>query len=92
MDLKIKHVEDISGIKAHLYNGVKDDASCLKNYLSIKSHTCGWPGTTAVKCPRSGLAARCSPLWIPGADMALLGTPCCGRCPTYKVEEHGHGC
>ena len=18
--------------------------------------------------------------------------PCCGRCPTYKVEEGGHGC
>ena len=18
--------------------------------------------------------------------------PCCGRCPTYKVEEDGHGC
>ena len=26
----------------------------------------------------------------PGADMALLGTPCCGRRPTYKVEEDGH--
>ena len=33
-----------------------------------------------------------SPVWIPGADMALLGPPCCGRCPTYKVEEDGHGC
>ena len=29
---------------------------------------------------------------IPGADMALLGTPCCGRHPTYKVEEDRHGC
>ena len=27
-----------------------------------------------------------------GADMAPLGTPCCGRRPTYKVEEDGHGC
>ena len=18
--------------------------------------------------------------------------PCCGRCPTYKIEEDGHGC
>ena len=25
----------------------------------------------------------------PGADMALLGKPCCGRRPTYKVEEDG---
>ena len=21
-----------------------------------------------------------------------LGKPCCGRCPTNKVEEDGHGC
>ena len=29
----------------------------------------------------------------PGADMAPHGkTPCCGRRPTYKVEEDGHGC
>ena len=28
----------------------------------------------------------------PGADMALLGTPCCGRRPMHKVEEDGYGC
>ena len=28
----------------------------------------------------------------PGVDVASLGTPCCGRRPTYKVEEDGHGC
>ena len=27
-----------------------------------------------------------------GVDMAPLDTPCCGRRPTYKVEEDGHGC
>ena len=26
----------------------------------------------------------------PGVDMALLGMSCCGRCPTYKIEEDGH--
>ena len=33
----------------------------------------------------------CSLVWILGADMAPLGKPCCGRRPTYKVEEDGHG-
>ena len=27
----------------------------------------------------------------PGADMAPLDRPCCGRRPTYKIEEDGHG-
>ena len=25
-------------------------------------------------------------------DMAPLGKPYCGRHPTYKIEEDGHGC
>ena len=36
--------------------------------------------------------ARGSPVQILGADMAPLGKPYCGRRPTYKVEEDGHGC
>ena len=41
---------------------------------------------------RSASAAQGSPIRIPGVDMAPLGKPCCGRRPTYKVEEDGHGC
>ena len=52
----------------------------------------GRPGSTEEKLARSALAAWGSPVRIPGADMALLRNPCCGRCPTYKVEEDGHRC
>ena len=45
-----------------------------------------------VKCARSTLAAQGSQVQIPGVDMTLLSKPCCGRRPTYKVEEDGHGC
>ena len=52
----------------------------------------GLPSGAAVKCTRSALATWGLPVQIPGADTALLGTSCCGRRPTYKVEEDGHGC
>ena len=52
----------------------------------------GWPGGTAAKCTRSALAARGSLVQIQGVDMAPHGKPCCGRRPTYKVEEDEHRC
>ena len=52
----------------------------------------GWPGGAAVKFTRPTLAARGSPVQIPGVDMAPLGKLCCGRRPTCKTEEDGHGC
>ena len=57
-----------------------------------KGKTRGRPGGTAVKFARSASVAWGSPVQILGADMAPLGKPCCGRHPTYKVEENGHGC
>ena len=48
------------------------------------------PSGAAVECARSALVAWGSPVLIPGVDMALSGTPCCDRHPTYKVEEDKH--
>ena len=58
----------------------------------IKTYAGGWPGGAAIKCARSASASHGSLVQIPAVDMALLGTPCCGRRPTHKVEEDGHGC
>ena len=62
------------------------------NISKKKGYSWGRPGGTVVKCARSTSVAWGSLVQIPGADVAPLGTPCCGRCPTYKVEEAGHGC
>ena len=45
-----------------------------------------------VKFAHSTSVAQRSPVEIPGADMAPFVKPCCGRRPTYKAEEDGHGC
>ena len=44
-----------------------------------------------VKCKCSASLAQGSAVWILDADMEPLGKPCCGRRPTYKLEEDGHG-
>ena len=49
------------------------------------------PGGTAVKCASSASVAWGSSVRIPGTDMAPFVKPCCGRRPTYSVEEDGHG-
>ena len=49
------------------------------------------PAGAAIKCSHSASAAQGSQVRIPGADMAPLGMPHCGRRPTYTVEEDEHG-
>ena len=51
----------------------------------------GRPGGAEVKCTCSASVARGLSVRILGTDVALLDKPCCGRCPTYKVEGDGHG-
>ena len=63
-----------------------------RNSNTFQKLTQGLAGGAAVKCARSVSAAWGSPVQILGADTAPLGTPCCGRHPTQKVEEDGHGC
>ena len=58
----------------------------------LKQKGQGHPGGAADKFACSTSGAQGSPVQILGANMAPLGKPCCGRRPTYKVEEHGHGC
>ena len=52
----------------------------------------GQPSGAVVKCAHSVSVAQGLPVRIPGADMAPCGQLCCGRRPTYKVEEDGHRC
>ena len=65
----------------------------IRNFGLTRLKSCGGrPSGAAVKFARSASAGQASPVWILGADMAPLVKPCCGRHPTYKVEEDGHGC
>ena len=43
-----------------------------------------------VKFAHFASVAQGSPVQSPGVDTALLGTLCCGRRPTYKIEEEEH--
>ena len=63
----------------------------LRDIFSFKYlHTEMLATGTGVKFADSTLVPRGSLVQIPGVD--LLVKPCCGSCPTYKVEEDGHRC
>ena len=62
----------------------------MEGIIYIKKYQGGRPNGAVVMFACSNSAAQGSLVWIPGADMAPLGKPRCGRRPTYKVEEDGH--
>ena len=62
------------------------------SWPSIKMLFKGQPSEATVKFAHSISVARDWQVLILGAGMAPLGKPCCGRHPTYKGEEDGHGC
>ena len=79
------------------FNGKRDASSIAKMgeenvFVFLNLVAGGQPSGSVVKFAHSASVGRGSPVQIPGADMAPLGKPCCGRCPTYKVEEDGHRC
>ena len=84
--------------RCYIYTRILNPESLLPNFMSflqehfLKIILWGWPGGAAVKCAHSTSAAQDLLVRILGADMAPLGKSCCGRHPTYKVEEDGHGC
>ena len=65
----------------------KEYYAAIKNYILV-----GLASGAVVECTRTASVAWGSPVEILGVDMAPLGKPCCGRCPTYKAEEDGLGC
>ena len=59
--------------------------------IKIRLWPRGWPGVIVIKFTCSASVDWGSPAQVPGVDLAPLIKPCCGRRPTYKREEDGHG-
>ena len=68
--------------------------ACLvfKETVKILSRVAAGPVAERLTLRSLLSAAWCSPVRIPGTDMAPLVKPCCGRHPTCKEEEDGLGC
>ena len=58
----------------------------------MKKNLRGQPGGAAVKFACSASRAGVCQFRSRGRTYTLLVKPCCGRHPTHKVEENGHGC
>ena len=73
------------------FNSLSSVSKIYNKNGTYKSHEYngeGPPSGIAGKFPHSTLAA-----WMPGEDLCTpFVKPRCDRCPTYKVEEDGHGC
>ena len=70
--------------------GFKRSYRKIQNYnkpLRNQKNIWGPAGGAAVKFARPGFAGS-----DPGCGHGTAWQPCCGRRPTYKLEEDGHGC
>ena len=67
------------------------ETSCQR-MIELENHMWGRPGGAVVKLARSASQQPGFAGPDPGAEVAPLGTPWCGRCPTCKAEEDGHRC
>ena len=85
--LSLSHI----GIVYILPNTGLDGFSSTELIL-LKSDFGGQPSGTAVQFARSFSVAWGSLVQIQAGTYAPLIKACCGRRPTYKVEEDGHGC
>ena len=61
-------------------------------FFNIKKYSQGLPGGVAVKFALSAWWSGVHQLRSQAWTYILLIKPCCGRHPTYKVEEDGHRC
>ena len=71
----------------------KHSAWCLAHSKFFKKAARGRPRGTAVKCHVPLLGCPGFAGSDPGCGHGTAWQkPCCGKCPTYKVEKDGHGC
>ena len=77
-----------TGGRLQVWHTVTGLQSCSQEMKTVG----GWPSGAAVKFAHSTSAARGSLVLIPRVDLCAAYKPCCGRNPTYKIEEDGHGC
>ena len=63
----------------------------MKDYVKFKKRKSG-ASPVAVMLMHSASLAQGLQVQIPSVDICTAHQACCGRSPTYKIEEDGHRC